>query len=252
MRITPNLIIETIWFLKHRKHRLPSSAVYKNIIKEKSGIEIGGPSTTTFTNILPIYQVISNLDCVNFSSKTLWEASLHEGKLFNYYKNKSGKQFISDATDLKNIKSDSYDFVLSSNCLEHIANPLKALEEWTRVVYPNGYIILVLPNKNSNFDHKRTVTSYEHILEDYKSDISEHDLSHLNEILELHDLSRDLPAGNYENFKDRCMNNFVTRGLHHHVFDLPLIKTMFSNLNIELIHMDETETDYFAVGCITK
>ena len=42
---------------------------------------------------------------------------------------------------------------------------------------------------NFNFDHKRPITQWEHILEDYEHDIDEYDLMYLQEILDLHDVS---------------------------------------------------------------
>lgn len=50
---------------------------------------------------------------------------------------------------------------------------------------------MVLPFKEKTFDHKRPVTSIEHILEDYNLNIDERDNTHFDEILNLHDLSRD-------------------------------------------------------------
>ena len=253
-QIVPQSILEILYALKYNRTRSPNTPVvpiYLGLLKEKAGIEIGGPSAI-FGTILPIYRLVSSLDGVNFSNKTMWEGSIEEGNTFNYFESKTGKQFIADATDLRIIESNAYDFLLSSNCLEHVANPLKALEEWVRVVVPNGYVLLVLPNKKSNFDHRRPITSFGHLLEDYENNITEHDLTHLNEILELHDLSRDPLAGNYENFKARSLNNFSNRGLHHHVFDLPLIERMFKHFNVSLIHSDATNSDYFALGKVIK
>jgi ubiquinone/menaquinone biosynthesis C-methylase UbiE len=182
----------------------------------------------------------------------MWEGSIEEGNFFHYYKKSTGKQFIAEATDLQNIKNSTYDFLLSSNCLEHIANPLKALDEWIRIIKPDGYFLLVLPKKESNFDHKRPNTTFEHLLEDYKNAISEHDLTHLDEILELHDLSRDPSAGNYKNFRARSLNNYSNRGLHHHVFDLDLIENIFKYYNVKLIQTNQTSSDYFALGQVKK
>jgi hypothetical protein len=41
----------------------------------------------------------------------------------------------------------------------------------------------------------------------------------LPEILEKHDLMRDVAAGSIQNFQERSLNNFSNRCLHHHVFD---------------------------------
>jgi hypothetical protein len=56
------------------------------------------------------------------------------------------------------------------------------------------------------------------MLEDYECDTQEDDLTHLPEILQLHDLSMDPPAGTAEEFRQRSLNNFENRCLHHHVF----------------------------------
>ncbi len=244
-------IMELLYFFKVRKKKLANASIYQNLLKNRQGVEIGGPSTL-FKTVLPVYQVIADLDCVNFSTVTLWEGSLANESTFNYYLNKNGRQFIAEATNLIPIKDDTYDFLLSSNCLEHVANPVQAVKEWIRVIKPNGYLLLVLPKKEIGFDHKRPTTSFEHILQDYTNKITEHDITHVEEILALHDLSRDRRAVNYENFKSRSLNNFTYRGLHHHVFDMPLIEKMFDYCGINLIQGDVDKKNNYALGEIKK
>ncbi len=59
---------------------------------------------------------------------------------------KLGKFIIDEATQLTNVHKQ-YDFIIASHVLEHIANPLLALEQWKRILKPNGLIILILPWK---------------------------------------------------------------------------------------------------------
>jgi len=102
---------------------------------------------------------------------------------------------------------------------------LKAIKEWVRVLKPGGFILLVLPDKRFTFDRKRPDTTFSHILSDFESKIGEDDLTHLSEILQLHDLKMDPGAGrDFEVFKKRCENNFVVRGLHQHVFSFDLLE----------------------------
>jgi hypothetical protein len=54
---------------------------------------------------------------------------------------------------------------------------------------------------------------------DFENDTGEDDLSHVPEILDKHDLSRDAAAGSFEAFRQRCLDNVDNRCLHHHVFD---------------------------------
>ena len=247
----PAKALAIMYFLKYDRKKLSTARLYEKYFLEATGIEIGGPSLF-FQYIIPLYPVIAKLDGVNFSRQTMWEGSINAGNTFKYYKNNVGFQFISEASDLCQVKSGSYQFLISSNCLEHVANPLKAVEEWIRVISPGGYLLLVLPNKSSGFDHRRPITLFEHLLDDYKNNTTEHDLTHLDEILALHDLSRDPAAGDHENFRKRSLDNFNNRGLHHHVFDLPLIEKIFSHFGVSLVQSDTTETDYVALGRVCQ
>ena len=241
-----------LWrLLRYRSRRIAAADIYLRQLRSKRGIEIGGPSKI-FRTFLPIYASASALDGVNFAHQTVWEGRIDETNLYIYKKNRAGKQFILDATQLDGMPSNSYQFLLSSNCLEHVANPLKALEEWLRIVEPNGLILLILPNKESNFDYRRPVTSFEHLLDDYKNQTGEDDLTHLEEILALHDLSRDPPAGDAMHFRERSLKNFENRCLHHHVFDGPLIQRMFEYFGVHLVRSDTTRTDFLALGQVTK
>lgn len=220
---------------------------FYNIFRNKNGIEIGGPSYF-FNKNIDIYSIIKSLDGVNFSSSTIWEGKLTEGLSYKYGNNRIGYQYICDAVNMECIESSKYDFVLSCNNLEHIANPFKAISEMLRIIKNDGLIFLVLPNKNTNFDHKREITSFNHLQDDYAKNVSEEDLSHLEEILTLHDLSMDPLAGDFENFKNRSLNNYQNRCLHHHVFNIPLLIRIFKYFNIKPLIKIYTNTDYILVG----
>ncbi len=214
----------------------------KNNFQNKSGVEIGGPSNF-FKRNYPLYQIISRLDIVNFSEETLWEK---QKKVF-YLGNKSAEIIVQDATMLDDLPSNKYEFLLSSNCLEHIANPLKALKEWIRIVKVDSPVVLVLPKKESNFDHRREITKFSNILEDYENNTSEEDLSHLDEILSLHDFSLDPGSGGPINFKQRALKNIENRALHHHVFDLELLNEMVDFLGKKVVFESENAKDYLII-----
>ena len=57
--------------------------LYQELLCDKCGIEIGGPSSF-FRHQLPIYKKIKSLDGVNFSSSTIWEGEILEGKNYKY------------------------------------------------------------------------------------------------------------------------------------------------------------------------
>ena len=200
---------------------VPSSKEFCARIEGKFGLEIGGPSSVfRDRGALPIYRCMGGLDNCVYSVETIWEGRRTEGLTFSYHRRKpNGFNFIREATNLQGIADSQYDFIISSHSLEHTANPVKALKEWMRVVNPSGTIIVLLPNYRHTFDHLRKPTSVEHIFEDYERGTDERDLTHLEEILESHDLSLDPAAGSKDQFRQRSQRNFENRCLHHHVFD---------------------------------
>lgn len=212
---------------------------YVSCFKDKDLLEIGGPSpifNKGIDGLLPIYKVVQSLSNVNFSYHTIWENKIVEGDTFKYGE-RTGKQFVLEASDLNLISDNSYNGIISSHCLEHTANPIKVIYEWKRVIKPGSYILLVLPNKEYTFDHKRPYTTFEHVLNDYNNGLDEKDLTHLDEILELHDQNMDKGLRN-ANFKERSLDNFKNRCLHHHVFNYDLISQIATHTGLELIKSD--------------
>lgn len=223
---------------------------FVKLFQNKKGLEVGGPSRIFQDNgVIPLYKHVGGLDGCNFAHQTLWESGLQEGLFYKYHESKEcGYQFICEATDLQSQIAIDYDFVISSNCLEHIANPLKAISQFSLVLKKPGFLLIVVPRKEVTFDHNRSITTYEHLYEDYINNVDEHDLTHLPEILELHDLSLDPPAGTKEQFKERSMDNFFNRGLHHHVFDEKLLKEVFTAFGIRILNTWNITSDYVILG----
>lgn len=218
-----------------RQHA-PSFKSHARLFAGKRGLEIGGPSEIfSDGGLFPVYPLVGELDNCNFSPSTIWEGNIASGPTFHFSPDSpAGSQYILEATNLASIDSDSRDFVLSSHTLEHTANPLKALGEWKRVLKRGGILVLVVPERKGTFDHKRPVTSLAHLIMDLQRDTSEADLTHLPEILALHDLIRDPLAGSLEAFTDRSTRNLENRGLHQHVFDPTLVREVINYSELKL------------------
>lgn len=224
-------------------------AHWQKIVAGKRGVEIGGPSRIfSSKGFLPLYPFFKSLDGVNFSTRTIWEGSISEDSDFVYNGNCRGRQYISEGTSLTGINDGSYDIVLSCNNLEHIANPIKAIVEWKRVIVQGGALILILPKKESNFDHKRTITRIEHLISDYKRNVQEDDQTHIEEVLRYHDLKRDPQAGSWQNFKKRCEENLNNRAMHHHVFDIGLLTEVAEFADLRVTNTYSSLTDHFIVA----
>jgi SAM-dependent methyltransferase len=69
---------------------------------------------------------------------------------------------------MASVPDNTFDFVNSSHCLEHLEDPLLGLRNWLRVLKPGGYIVALVPDEDlyeqrvwpstNNRDHKHTFT----------------------------------------------------------------------------------------------
>lgn len=191
----------------------------------RQGLEVGGPSRAFGRRgIFPVYPRASRIDNVNFAHQTAWEDASRDGGEFRFDATQPpGTQWIREAIALTGLANESYDFLLSSHCLEHVANPLAALVEWKRVTKVGGHLVLLLPDPKKTFDHARPTTTLAHLRADRDCQQSEHDLTHLDEVLALHDVARDPDAGTAAEFATRAKMNALNRCLHHHVFNLEVM-----------------------------
>ena len=214
--------------VRRRTRRLWNYRRIERALRGKRGLEIGGPSAifspaTPNGFIPPVYAIAASVDNCNFATSTTWSHG-EGGRTFRYLpEGEPGMQYIHDATDLASIADGSYDFLLASHILEHVANPLRALQEFRRVLKPNGSVLVAVPNQLHTFDHRRLLTTFAHLEADLTDSTGESDMTHLEEILALHDLEKDKPAGSPEEFRERCLRNLEARCMHHHVFDLALL-----------------------------
>ena len=91
--------------------------------------------------------------------------------------------FKSDACHLP-FKSYTLDYVASSHVIEHIANPLQALGEWSRVLLPEGRIYMVIPDKTKTWDRPRVTTTAAHLIEDFGGRVDQTDGQHVADFVD--------------------------------------------------------------------
>jgi len=88
---------------------------------------------------------------------------------------------LDDAQELKILPDSSQDFVIANHVIEHMANPIKALLNWQRVLKTGGRLFMAVPDKRRTFDELRPLTTLEHLLLDYNVPSSERDRQHFEE-----------------------------------------------------------------------
>jgi SAM-dependent methyltransferase len=83
---------------------------------------------------------------------------------------------------LESVDSESEDFVVCSHVLEHLANPLRAIDDFHRVLRPGGTLLIVLPDRRRTFDKDRPRTELQHV-SDFEAGVVEVDDDHIVEFL---------------------------------------------------------------------
>jgi hypothetical protein len=73
-----------------------------------------------------------------------------------------------------------------------------------------------------------------HLIEDLQKGTTEHDLTHLEEVLALHDLDIHPGGCELESLRERSLKNFENRCLHQHVFDTALLMEVGNHAGFQL------------------
>lgn len=180
------------------------------------GLEFGGP-TELFWNPncgMPLYKNVK-LDGANLIEDNFFQFSFSDEFDYSYGK---GEQFSIDCSNEDSLSSieKKYDFIVTSHVIEHLANPIKAIRLWKRLLKKDGYILSIIPDYLNCFDRNRPLTTLEHLIDDFANNTEESDCTHIEEQKKLHDWS----CGGHKDFYNLCEENEKTRVVHHHTFNL--------------------------------
>ena len=212
----------------------PKSPIAKTLrvsLKQLNSVEIGGPSPYFGARgFLPLYDVLQS--CDNAICAPSNEHAAYPADHSPYLNSLPGKNYLMDASEALPGK---YQCILSSHVLEHLSNPLKTLECWKQNLIEPGFLLAVVPYKENTFDHRRPITSFNHLLEDYDADTTESDQTHLEEIRQLHDFSKHNFKPNAQEYNVMLDDNHFYRVAHHHVFDLDLLEQCFLWADFEIV-----------------
>ncbi len=88
---------------------------------------------------------------------------------------------LDDAETLGKVSDNSQDFVIANHVIEHMANPIGTLVQWSRVLKPGGRLFLAVPDKHTTFDKARPFTTLEHLFNDYQNPEKSNCYTHFQE-----------------------------------------------------------------------
>jgi predicted SAM-dependent methyltransferase len=75
---------------------------------------------------------------------------------------------VDRAETLASFADQSLDFVIANHVLEHVEDPIGALENLLRVIRPGGVLFLTLPDARHTFDARRSRTTTAHLIRDHR------------------------------------------------------------------------------------
>ena len=137
--------------------------------------------------------------------------------------------------------------------IEHVANPIKVIEELFRVCKVGGKLVLSAPDKDYTFDKPRALTPFQHLLDEYKADIKEVSNEHYIDFLygvhpEVKQCSETDLMIHVENVRRRREHAHVWDSNSFAEFLEQTLKLL--NIQAECLHLKqgaETNLEYFSV-----
>ena len=107
-----------------------------------------------------------------------------------YFNNKSYvNEFVkcrykTSIDDMTGIRESSQDFLIACHVIEHVRNPLLAIEKAWGKLKLGGKLVLLVPHRDLTFDAARDLTTLDHLVLDYKRPLRERDFLHFVEFYE--------------------------------------------------------------------
>ncbi len=141
-----------------------------------------------------------------------------------------------DKEGLSLFKAERFNFVILNHVIEHVANPIKVVEELFRVTKPGGQVIISAPDKKFTFDKKRALTSFAHLQEEYENKVTIVTDAHYIDFLQgVHPEILELAPENVQIH----INSVKNRREHAHVWNSQRFSEFMLN-TLELLQLKAT------------
>lgn len=153
---------------------------------------------------------------------------------------------VDDGSTLSTIADESLDFIIANNLIEHLENPIRALENWHAKLKAGGIIYMAVPNKRHTFDKDRSLTTIEHLVGDYtasKDMLEKRNFYHFVETAEI--IEKRVGKDAEERVIDLINRDY---SIHHHTWDYRSFKAflnyVISTMKISYAIVDSSSTDW--------
>ena len=146
-----------------RLHNTRDSALAHRWLDGLKGVEIGGAAHNAF-----------HLDTLNVD-RTRDMDTVYKREELECAGVAMAVDVVAEGDDLP-FPDEAFDFVLASHVLEHLPDPIRALQEWRRVA--RRYVLVVLPHRDRTFDRDRPVTPVDELLRRHEQGLRSDDDRH--------------------------------------------------------------------------
>lgn len=85
--------------------------------------------------------------------------------------------------DFSELIKHQFDFFVANHLIEHLINPIRFLENIYNVMPSDSVLYLAVPDKDYTFDRFRDLTTNDHLWQEYKENINELSVEHLNDFI---------------------------------------------------------------------
>lgn len=219
-----------------------SKKIY-NLVNNKKILEIGGPTNNNYW-IPKFYKISKDITIINLENEN--NISLNTGCASSKSSDKLKILNCNNVEEFISNHDSTYDIIISSHTVEHIANPIKILKLWKKLLNSNGIMIHILPEKSRTSDYLRPITMFKKLKLKYINKTDEDDNSEIPEILQYigncctWNKNILLTEEEISTQKEQLMYYFnnpsiikKTRPLHHHVYDFSLLSELSNFIGMD-------------------
>ncbi len=135
---------------------------------------------------------------------------------------------IMNGETLDQIPDGSLGFVIANHMLEHCEDFVRVLKNFYRVLKPEGILFIALPDKRYTFDYRRSLTPYEHIVEEHRSGPLPNRYKHY---VDYHTLVSELALGKLDS--ETSVRDLPHLDIHFHVWDQAGMVRLMNDLRSE-------------------
>jgi SAM-dependent methyltransferase len=87
-------------------------------------------------------------------------------------------------SDLSELGPYEFDFFVANDVIEHLANPVRFLENLHNVMKPGAVLFLSVPDRDYTFDRTRDLTPAEHLWKEHERNVTRVSAPHLRDFIE--------------------------------------------------------------------